>query len=152
MKQYFLILLQYNDWANRRLFVALPDVVDAEPRALVLFSHLIMVERLWLARLQRSGETFQLWTPLPLSDLIHRVHENAAQWRAYLEGLMDADFEKLVSYVNSKGIAWENSVRDIVTHAINHSTHHRGQVVSLIRAHGLTPPAVDYIVFARKEA
>lgn len=152
MKQYFLTLFHYNDWANKRLFIALPDVVDAQPRTLMLFTHLVMVEKLWLSRLRCTGETFALWTPLPLAELIRHVHESTYQWRTYLEGLIDTDFERLVSYVNSKGMHWDNTVRDILAHTINHSTHHRGQIVSLIRAQGLTPPAVDYIVFARKEA
>lgn len=151
MKPYFDTLIRYNDWANKRLFVVLPQVCDSEPRTLQLFSHVIMVERLWLDRINQRVEPLPLWNPIPLPQLIRLINASTQDWLALVAGLQESEFDRMIPYVNSQGVAYENSIRDILTQTINHSTHHRGQIVQLIRQQGMTPPLVDYIAYARQE-
>jgi uncharacterized damage-inducible protein DinB len=39
-------------------------------------------------------------------------------------------------------------VRDILMHAVNHSTYHRGQVARLLRQLGAAAPETDFVVFS----
>lgn len=57
--------------------------------------------------------------------------------------------KKKISYKNSRGERFENSVRDILFHVINHSTYHRGQIATDCKLHGMTPLATDYIFYKR---
>ncbi len=41
---------------------------------------------------------------------------------------------------------------DALLHCANHASYHRGQVVSLLRQLGATPPATDYIFFLDERA
>ena len=151
MREHFDNLFRYNEWANRRLFVRLPEVVDKDPFTLTLFSHLVIVEKVWLIRILRTCETFAIWDPIPLPELIRHLNQAAQQWSQYLSTLTDQQFKQQISYVNTKGIAFQNSLQEIATHTINHSPHHRGQIIVLMRRAGIEPPVLDYIVHARNE-
>lgn len=53
------------------------------------------------------------------------------------------------SYTNSKGDEFKYSVGDILTHVALHGQYHRGQINSRLRAMGVEPVSVDYIIFAK---
>lgn len=63
--------------------------------------------------------------------------------------LETADLGKVIDYKNSKGDAFSNTVQDILFHVVNHTTHHRGQIVSDFRQSGIAPLVTDYIFFKR---
>ncbi len=149
MRDYFINLFHYNEWANKQVFVNLPDVIDRDPSILLLFSHVVMVERLWLGRIQQSDERFPIWEPIPLPDLIRHVNLSAQNWGEFLASLTEEQFKRPVSYVNTKEMAYENSILEIATQTAHHGTHHRGQIVSAIRRLGIEPPVLDYIAYLR---
>lgn len=151
MKDHFLNLFRYNEWANKRLFVKLPEVVDQDPTILLLFSHLVMAEKVWLSRARGTDESYKIWEPIPLPELIRHINQSAQQWTDFIQGVTDRQFREQISYLNLKGVPFQNTLEEIVTHTVNHSTHHRGQIVMRIRQQGHTPPALDYIAFARNE-
>lgn len=151
MRDYFLHLFRYNEWANKRLFLALPEVVDRDPSTLRLFSHLVAAERLWLSRVKGTGESFKIWEPLPLPELVKQINLSAEQWISFLERAGDHQFRSTIDYLNLKGQPYSNSLAEIAAHTVNHSTHHRGQIVLLIRKQDIASPILDLIAFARKE-
>jgi uncharacterized damage-inducible protein DinB len=55
----------------------------------------------------------------------------------------------MISYQNTKGEAYQNTIKDIMFHIINHSSYHRGQVMMLVRNAGLEPIPTDYILTKR---
>ncbi len=59
------------------------------------------------------------------------------------------DLTRRVSYVNTKGEAYRNSVQEICMHLLLHSAYHRGQVAQLLRANGGEPAVTDYIFYKR---
>ncbi|MEM1003550.1 MAG: DinB family protein, partial [Bacteroidota bacterium] len=60
-----------------------------------------------------------------------------------------SDFTRRIDYVNSKGNAYGNELKDILFHIINHATHHRGQILVDMRNHKMEPPVLDYIFYKR---
>jgi len=34
---------------------------------------------------------------------------------------------------------------DLMTHVVNHATYHRGQLTTMLRQVGATPPATDFV-------
>jgi uncharacterized damage-inducible protein DinB len=70
----------------------------------------------------------------------------------YLDGLQPDDFEKIISYKNSRGDAFENRLSDILAHVINHGTHHRAQIGQQLKSGGLENlPITDYIFYIREQ-
>ncbi|MFK5047672.1 DinB family protein, partial [Klebsiella pneumoniae] len=54
------------------------------------------------------------------------------------------------TYKNLKGMLFSNEVWKTVHHVMNHSTYHRGQIVTMLRQLGVTQiPQSDYIAFIR---
>jgi len=56
---------------------------------------------------------------------------------------------KIISYKNSSGRAFQNSVRDVLMHVALHGQYHRGQINLQLRANGMEPVNVDFITFVR---
>ncbi|MCM2272037.1 MAG: DinB family protein [candidate division Zixibacteria bacterium] len=151
MREHLMDLLQFNNWANKRIFTALPGVADHDPQTVVLLSHVVIAELLWLDRVNGIVRPLPLWEPLPFPELLRLIDQSTHDWLSYVGDCDATRLERRVAYVNTKGVSYQNSVREIATHLVNHGSHHRGQIVQLIRRTGATPPLVDFIAYARNE-
>lgn len=63
--------------------------------------------------------------------------------------LDDGDGERVVSYANTRGERFDNTVNEILHHVCLHGMYHRDQVMLGIRQEEGTPISTDFIVFAR---
>jgi uncharacterized damage-inducible protein DinB len=61
--------------------------------------------------------------------------------------LQPADFDRPVNYTNSQGNHFESVLYHIITQVTNHGTHHRGNIVTMIKEEGYPPPNLDYISY-----
>ncbi|PWB67996.1 hypothetical protein C3F09_12520 [candidate division GN15 bacterium] len=151
MRDHFLKLFKYNDWANRRIGEAVSRNGNADSKALAILTHVVVVQRLWLDRIQGVTATYRLWDPLPISEILELSEFSTRDWMQFLSVVAPDGWNRRISYTNSRGVAFVNSLEEVVTQTINHSTHHRAQVSLLIRQAGQQPPALDFISFARNE-
>jgi len=91
-----------------------------------------------LLRCQRCGISFCHLNFAPNSEkCAAQVEANAADYRRYLEALTDDMLDFVITYRNSKGIEFSNSVGDTLTHVSLHGSYHRGQIAQTIRGAGL---------------
>jgi uncharacterized damage-inducible protein DinB len=91
-----------------------------------------------------------VWPALTLEECAKEAAALAAAWRERAAGLSEESLLRRVSYVNSKGEAWENTELDVLMHSVLHSAHHRGQIASNLRAAGFEPPYTDFIEAVRR--
>lgn len=61
------------------------------------------------------------------------------------------ELDQPITYTNSKGNSFTTALEDVIFHALNHETHHRGQIALVLRESGVAPPATDYIFFLREQ-
>ncbi len=141
--------LAYDDWANRETLAALEAIESPPPRSVRLLGHIVGAEQLWYGRLLRE-EPGPVWPELSLAECRGAFDELSRLWAEYLRALTPAGLGQIVAYVNSKGEPWTSRVGDILTHVVLHSSHHRGQIASDIRAAGREPPYTDYIHAVRQ--
>lgn len=152
MIERFLRLVHYNAWANGQVLEQLPALSETyQIRPLLLLSHILRAERIWLGRMGRTPEAgVQLWETDTLDGCRERIKANTADFSRLLSRV-DADaLENAVAYQNTSGTPYRTPLGEMLEHALNHGTHHRGQIALLIREAGETPPPLDYIVFVRK--
>lgn len=149
MKEYFLKLFRYNEWANNRILEVLVSTPVQNGDILKLFSHMISAQRLWLERILNSNIIFEIWNTESLEGCIQMSKESSLAWIKFLEKTDEAALKKSVHYVNTKGLPFDNTVEDILAHVINHSTYHRAQLARMLRQEDIQPPVTDYIVFRR---
>jgi uncharacterized damage-inducible protein DinB len=151
-------LFRWDAWSNRAALESIRGATDgaggaasiALPRALRIAAHLVGAMRLWLDRLHGDPPSMDVWPTLSIDQCAASFAEVDRAWSAYVGRLTEAELERRVSYVNSKGERWENSVRDILIHVTHHGGYHRGQIALLVRDSGATPAYTDYIEAVRR--
>lgn len=154
-------LFEYDEWANARFAEALATLRDDQltarlessfPSILGTFGHLVAAEWVWLRRWKgENPTTFPEWLTSPrLEGIRARLLEVEAEREALLGPLDDGSFQKPVDYTTFNGVFHRNRLADLCRHVVNHSSYHRGQLTTLLRQVGATPPATDFIVFLRE--
>jgi uncharacterized damage-inducible protein DinB len=151
MTDHFVRLFTYNDWANHRLLETLDRTRLSDSRALTLLSHAVVAQQLWLDRIRNSRRDYKLWDPIPIPELAGLSARSTFDWTAFIRTVPHGGWNRIVKYTNIKGIAYQNTIEDILIHVVNHGTHHRAQVSQLLRLAKIDPPVLDLISFARNE-
>jgi uncharacterized damage-inducible protein DinB len=153
----------YNAWATNRLFDTLKAMPEEQYRQDMKGSHggihgtlvhMVGAEKIWLER-WKGGPT----EPFLKADMVttlsevmrlwEKIGHDTAQW---LGGMNDRKLEETFTMKTIKGETFTHIYWQAFQHLINHSTYHRGQVITMMRQLGTTPPATDLIVFYRETA
>jgi uncharacterized damage-inducible protein DinB len=157
MKDAIVRLLAHMEWADEQVYARCHDAhaeveVAHLTEAVRLYAHVVACEKLWYLRLQKQDSRVQkVWPTMSLDACAKLGRESVAAFKSYIDGLADADLATPIPYVNSQGSPFTNTIGDILIHVMIHGAHHRGQIATTLRRVGIEPPAVDYIVFARRK-
>jgi uncharacterized damage-inducible protein DinB len=153
-------LFGYSAWANGRMFdatAALPadqlsaTIASSFSSVLGTLGHIIAAEWIWLRRWQGdSPAATPGWAAgSSLSELRTRLTEVESERDRLFGQLGDADLDRIVEYRRMSGEAHADRLSDLVRHAVNHSTYHRGQLVTQLRQIGAHPPGTDFVNYVR---
>ncbi len=147
MKAFLKELFAYNRDCNTRLIAKSLELEDRLPeRSQKLFSHVLNAHGIWNARILNQKPPFGVWQIFPVAEW---QTIDISNFENSLSVIDDDDLHRELSYVNSRGDAFVNSVRDILFHIVNHSTYHRAQIAADFRENGLEPLVTDYIFYKR---
>jgi uncharacterized damage-inducible protein DinB len=145
-------LVHHKGHANAALLNAIRQsaAAAADPELWELLHHILLANRFWL--LTVAGLPFVLEDesrPATSFDaLIQRYARTQSQEAAWLAAATEADLERtLTSPLIPNG---ECSVAQAFVQVCLHSHGHRSQAVKLLRRHGATPPATDFILWLAK--
>ena len=150
LKDYFIHLFKYNDWATRETANSIQGLEKKDERLGELLSHILSAQKLWLNRVLEREHIIKPWDKLPVQEGVSQSTSITANWVNLLESYNDKDLDKRIEYMNTKGEKYVNTIRDIVMQVINHSTYHRAQIAQKVKALGGKPAATDYIVYQRQ--
>ncbi|MEH7085782.1 DinB family protein [Neobacillus drentensis] len=143
-------MFEHLHWSNQRILETLQNTESENEQINRLFSHILLAEQVWLTRLKGSDSSnLPIWAEVSLKACAEMANRNNQYFKKFLSSLTDPALEQIVTYRNSKGIEFNNSVRDILTHVALHGQYHRGQINQLLRANGSEPVILDYIIFKR---
>jgi uncharacterized damage-inducible protein DinB len=141
-------LVAHMKWADDRVLAALR--ARTTPEALRWFAHVVAVERVWHLRVRgEDWRTQKVWPEMTLDECAAMARANAAMLDEWVAALDAKELARAVTYTNSAGNTFSDSVGDILLHVALHGAHHRGQIAASLRAAGAAPPAVDYILLVR---
>jgi len=144
-------LLDYDLWANRAAIASVAAASQAPPRTMAILAHIVAAEWLWWTRVQEEPPRFPVWPTLSVEQCDAEMVAVGQRWRSYVSGLDARGLARSIAYTNSKGESFTSVVEDVVLHVVFHSTYHRGQIASGLRASGSEPAYTDYI-HARRQS
>lgn len=145
----------YDQWANARIAERLatePDsVLDAPlkssfPSLRATLMHIRDAECVWR---QRSMGEQPTW-PADASTAIGTFMQHVDLLRAHVRGLATSDLLAEISYQDLRGNTHVQPRWQALMHCFNHSTYHRGQLVTMMRMLDLGAiPQLDLVVYQR---
>ena len=145
-------LYEYHRWANRTLFdfaAALGDDLCSRdvgaqfshPKVTRMFGHLYGADWLWLSRWKGTSPTSQPGAELTTMAAVRaRWEPLEAEQKAFVDGLVESDLARIVSYKNTEGKAFTAPLGPLLQHVANHATHHRSEIATMVTMLRGSPP------------
>jgi uncharacterized damage-inducible protein DinB len=152
------LLYEYNRWANDRILNAasklttdqfVKDLSNSHPSVRDTLTHILSAEWIWLMRWQGIS-------PKTMLDSANfpTVSSLRTKWAAvekdqmdFIRKVTDESLGKVIVYTNPKGEERKYLLQHMMQHVVNHSSYHRGQVVTMLRQLGVEAIDTDFIVF-----
>lgn len=150
-------LFRHMEWADARVWAAVPDTAPADERLGRWLTHLHTVQRGFLA----------VWTGVDLATALGAGAEPASlpdvrRWaqtyypeaHAFLDGVPERQLNERLELPWAAQLAdrfggslGATTLGETCFQVTSHSTYHRGQVNARLREIGAEPPLVDYIAW-----
>ena len=152
----------YNVWANKRIIEVLYalaekqvdlEIISSFPSLRKTVYHTWSAEDIWLQRLQQVTEP--VWLAGSYTGTFSEACDCWGRCSEAFAELLDrhADdnsLKEVIHYLDLKKNLHSTPVFDILHHVFNHSTYHRGQIVSILRQLGVQEiPGTDFIGYIR---
>ena len=153
-------LYDYNSWANERVLESLRPISQeafasdkgaSHGSIRGIIAHIAAAEWIWLERWKGSSpagllseskfETVEIAT--------ERLRKIDYDLQEFTSRLTQADLDGSRGYKTTEGKAYSNVLSDMLLHVANHSSYHRGQIITLLRQSGAVPQSTDFILFIR---
>ncbi|MCC5921225.1 MAG: DinB family protein [Cyclobacteriaceae bacterium] len=142
-------LVAYNAWANEQILewlISEPELWDREVTSSFssiysTVAHIYAAEYGWLRTVLQQDWEQPEEDLLPMS-LANHLKSKSQEWIEAIDEMRDGQFaENRGSY----------TVAQIIRHVCNHSTYHRGQLITMGRQLGLeNPPQTDIVRYLRE--
>ena len=148
----------YNLWANQRLidYVSTKpeenlhaEVKSSYPGILKTFHHIFVVEEFWLDVISQTGKApeWPNFEGLEKDVVFSAVIQQSEAILRYVKSLSEAALSEIIP-LDTPWVKGELERYEFIQHLFNHSTFHRGQVVTIGRVLGFTDaPMTDYNYF-----
>lgn len=148
----------YNRWANARILDAVSklspeqftmDLQSSHRSVRDTLAHILAAEWIWLER-WKGASPKALLSPAEFStveSLGQRWAQLEEDYRRFINGLTNDSLATVITYTNTRGENWSYPLGQMLQHVGNHSSYHRGQVVTMLRQLGADVNPVDLLVF-----
>ncbi len=162
MKTLLTSLCDYNVWANKRVVELIrsspEDISDkliesSFPSIRKTIYHIWDAQVIWLNRLQ--GISLNTWPNKEYDDVFAGYDlyfiQQSVDFHRFIQTRSDAYFETTCFYKTLNGNDNQTKHWQIILHCMNHSTYHRGQIITMLRSIGSTNLiSTDYIAYVRE--
>jgi uncharacterized damage-inducible protein DinB len=146
-KQYFIELAEYHVWANGMVCDWLDKISDDQWKQPVVSSfpsiydtvlHVTAAENVWVQRLKKYTEFENLTKTFNGSkdELVKKWKEVSLNFKQFIENFPENSIDEKFAFKNILGIPHNQYYWQLFMHVVNHSTYHRGQLVTMLRQVG----------------
>ncbi|KFF01567.1 DinB family protein [Chryseobacterium luteum] len=146
MKEKLIDLFEYTyHFNNEMIKIISENILKPDDKTISLINHTLNAQQIWNSRILNE-KSFEVWQINPFGNLNEINHQNYLKSVQIVE---NSDLDQKLTYQNSRGAKFENSIFEMLFHAINHSTYHRGQINAQLKQNGIEPVLTDYIFYKR---
>lgn len=146
MRAYFQKLFEHEHWANIKVLETFLEARQASDRTHEIISHMAAAQTIWIERMNGTPSDIKVWSIYDKEALKGLFDDN---YQALQQIIDREEFDRVVTYTNSRGEQHNSTLSDILTHMALHASYHRGQIVLLIKGQVEKLPATDYIFYYR---
>jgi uncharacterized damage-inducible protein DinB len=155
------ILYEYNYWSRDQILRSVNKISHAQlttPSHLAFGSmlgtliHILNAEWIWRMRCQENISPKSMLLEETITDLQSLQQTWLAEetkMRSYIQALEESDINRIVHYKRMMGQDEENVLWHILVHVVNHGTHHKAEVASVLTELGHSPGNLDFIIYMR---
>lgn len=161
-KKYFTEVAAYNVWANDIVWGWLDQISDEQWNQNIVSSfnsigetalHIVSAETIWLDRLNKVEAPVWIQSTFKGSkeETIELWKNATAGLKKFVDGFDEANMMDILVFKRLNGDRYEMPHYQVFAHIFNHSTYHRGQLVTMLRQAGFTNVgSTDKLGFYRK--
>lgn len=139
--------LRYTKKADEMIIKTLAETGFSIPEASTLFSHVLSAQHIWAKRILGQKPNYAVWELFDPEDFNNIYQSNIEMLE---EILANKELTEQITYGNSAGNGFKNTIEEILMHLCNHGTYHRGQLAKILKQAGYVPPVTDYILLKRQ--
>jgi uncharacterized damage-inducible protein DinB len=153
----------YHWWANRHHFDLVAALGEDAARKEVgkqfsfptlkgMLAHIYGVDRVWFERWKGSSPTKIQGDAdfASLAELRKAWDGLEAEQKAFVAALGTADFERMLDYKATNGKPFSQPLWQMLQHVVNHATHHRSEIATMLTMTSGSPPGTDMSIFYRQ--
>lgn len=147
MQHFFKQIFEYHSGLNNELIDYFEQHQEGvTPEMHYLFCHMLNAHQVWNSRILRTPSfgVFQRHEPGNYREI------NTGNTELSLNILHTYPLTDTISYTDTEGHPFVNTIGEVMFHIGNHHTHHRGQIMKLLREAGLDPLITDFIYTSRR--
>ncbi|MEM6317610.1 MAG: DinB family protein [Bacteroidota bacterium] len=163
MKEFLVYYCQYNVWANQKIVDFLANqsedllatfVENSFPSIRETVLHIISAEQSWLARMQQDvtkNKRVDNQQTTPTQAYLAEWLETSKAFSSYVEAAEASFLDSVISYNTWDGVQHRMAPKTMIHHCMNHSTYHRGQLITMARQLSITEgvPSTDLLYYSR---
>jgi uncharacterized damage-inducible protein DinB len=157
-------LYAYNEWANNHVLAGAELLTNEEfsrkqgasfESVEGNLAHIVGAQIIWLQRWTGGANPkpvseFQKMRGLPsIRDTFEKSH---VELRSFLASLTEDGLERVLAYRDSAGNPYERPMWQLMSHVVNHGTHHRAEAAMAMGLLGKPMRELDYTYFELERA
>jgi len=153
----------YHWWGNRKLFdeaAALGEETAKKevgkqfsfPTLKGMLAHIYGADRIWLTRWKGESPTRLSGDAdvSSLADLRTKWDALEAEQRAFVTSLGTVELKRTIDYKATDGKPYAQPLWHLLQHVVNHATHHRSEIATMVTMIKGSPPSTDMVLFYRQ--
>lgn len=149
MKLYFTEMLEYERWANQRILDYLGEPGE-DKKIRKIFSHLLADMQPWISLMKGRGAPEKIDCNPDWS--VDECKASAMTIYGSLKTILHISSQTMDDIIESpgrNGKVFKNTRKEIFTHLLSHSQHHRGQIEYIIETETSSYYSTTYLPYLR---
>lgn len=153
-------LYDYDEWATKRVLDMLSPLSEEQFKKDLSSSHggihgtaahIYAADWIWFERWKGNAPTslFKAEDAPSVQALKERWDVHFKEIRQFISTLNDQKLQSPLAYKDIKGNPYNQPLYHQMQHKVNHSTYHRGQIITMLRQIGAKPQSTDLINYYR---